>query len=174
MAWEPIAGGVVMVVMAGLGLVLAAVTLPGVWLILLAAVGVKLWQPELLSWWTIGAGVGLALLGEIIEAVASALGAKKFGGSGWGAGGSIVGALVGAVLGTLVPVPILGTLAGAIVGAGVGALVAELWIKKRTIQEARRSATGAVIGRAVATVVKITIAGLVAGALVLGVLIPVM
>ncbi len=170
MQWDAVFAATAVVLGVGAGLLLAAVTLPGVWLMLLVAVGVKLWQPEMLSWWTIGVGLGLALLGEVIEAVASAVGARKFGASAWGAGGSIVGAIVGAVLGTFVPVPVVGTLVGAVVGAGLGALAAERLIKKRSIQEAGKAAAGAAIGRVVATAIKVAIAAAVGLMLVVGVL----
>ena len=75
---------------------LTLLTLPGVWLTLLAAL-VCQWawaawggQHWLFDWWTLGILAALALAGEILEMVSSAIGAKRSGGGTSGALGSIV------------------------------------------------------------------------------------
>ena len=75
-----------------------------------AAAACQLWQPGMFSWWTIGVCTGLALLGEIIEFAAGAVGASRAGGSKTGAAGAIVGTLIGAVIGTFIPPPVIGTI----------------------------------------------------------------
>lgn len=173
-AWTPWLAGGTMVVCVVLGWALALLTLPGVWIMLLAASLVNwLWVPGVYSWWTIGACAGLALCGEIGEVVASAFGSKQFGGSGTGATGSVIGGLVGALVGTFaIPVPVIGTIVGSVVGAALGALVAERGIKGRTWGESHKSAAGAAVGRVAATVVKLAVAGVVGLTLLLGLLTP--
>ncbi len=149
-----------------LGIALTALTLPGIWLMLLFAGLAQWWQQAvygtwMFSWWTLGTCAALALLAEIIEFVASALGAAKFGGTRWGALGSIVGTIVGAVVGSFFLFP-LGTILGAAVGAGAGALLCERHLGKRTWEAAGKAGAGAAIGRLAATLVKVSIAILVA------------
>ena len=115
------------------------VGLPGNWLIVLTAV---------LCWWLrpeaapthIGLPVWLsilaaAVLGEILEFIAGALGASRMGGSRRGAllaiVGSIGGAVVGLFVGTAIPIPIVGNLIASLLmgaaGAFAGAIAGERW-----------------------------------------------
>ena len=169
-AWEPWLVGLVMVLSVAIGWGLALLTLPGVWLMLAAAALINwLWTPGVYSWWTIGVCAGVALLGEILEVVASGVGAKKFGGSGWGATGAVVGSLLGALVGTFaIPVPVIGTVIGSVLGASLGALMTERWVKGRTWEESHKSAAGAAVGRLAATVIKVGVAVAVGLALLLG------
>lgn len=169
---EPIiAAGVVMVSIV-LGLILALLTLPGVWFMLAVALAVKFWVPDLISTHVLIGATVIAVLGEIVEGVLSAAGSKKFGGSLAGALGSIAGGLIGALVGTFIPIPIVGTLFGAVVGAGFGAFAIERWYMKRTGKESMNSAKGAMLGRAIATVTKMMFAGIIALVLLAAVLVP--
>lgn len=172
--WEPwvVAGVMAVCVVVGWGV--AILTLPGVWLMLLAASLVNwLWTPGVYSWWTIGVCAGVALIGELLEVIASAIGAKKFGGTKTGGVGSVIGGLAGGLIGTFViPVPIVGTIVGSVVGAGLGAMAAERGIKGRTWEESNKSAAGAAVGRLAATVIKLVVAGGVGVALLLGLFTP--
>jgi uncharacterized protein YqgC (DUF456 family) len=157
---------VLLVLLNILGIALTALTLPGIWLMLLVAGLAQWWQVSaygtwMFSWWTLGVCGGLALLAEIIEFVASALGAAKFGGTRWGALGSIVGTIAGAVAGSFFLFP-LGTILGAAAGAGAGALLCERHIGKRTWEAASKAGAGAAIGRLAATLVKVGVAVVVA------------
>jgi uncharacterized protein YqgC (DUF456 family) len=174
MDWQPIAASAALALTGVVGVVLALLTLPGVWIFLLGAILIKaFWQPDLLSWWPIGIGLGLAVLGELLEAVASAFGAKKFGSSPAGAWGSVAGGILGALIGTfLLPIPIVGTLVGAVGGAALGAYLAETQYKKRTHAEAGKAAAGAAIGRAAATLIKVAIAALVVALVVVATWVP--
>ncbi len=78
----------------------------------------------------------LTVLVLVMDYVAGAVGAKKFGGSKAGMWGSIVGAIVGVIFFNLL---------GLILGTFFGALLAEL-IWGRTFSEAFRSGVGAFIG----------------------------
>lgn len=160
---------VIIILMSVLGVALTAITLPGAWVALLAAVICKLWRPELIEWSTIGAGAGLALLGELIEIFASAAGAARAGGSRRGAVGAVVGSLVGAIAGA--PFLLLvGAIIGAVVGAGLGAIIAERGFAGRTWRESARIGRGAAIGRFWATVAKVAVAGVIAVVLTVAVL----
>lgn len=97
----------------------------------------------------------LAVLGEVIEAILGVVTARKFGASRWGMAGAFFGGLVGAALGTLW-IPLLGSLVGAILGAFAGAFLAE-WLGGRDPHGSARAGTGALLGRAAATVLKLGI-----------------
>lgn len=140
---------------AMLGVVLTALTLPGTWLAILISLLCWWWRPELLSWWTVGPALALAVGAEVAEGLSSAAGSGRSGGSGAGLVGSLVGSFAGLIVGqVLIPVPILGAVIGGIVGAGVGAVIGEVGVARRTWADAYRSGRGAAIGRAVSTLVK--------------------
>lgn len=137
------------------GVLLTLLTLPGVWVLLAVALGVQLlWLPEIFSWWTFGACVVIAALGEVGETVATGVGAARGGASRAGVVGAIVGTLFGALFGTFIPVPIVGTLVGAALGAAAGATTAELAIKNRGWRESTKAGAGAAAGRLVALAIK--------------------
>ncbi|MCP4759587.1 MAG: DUF456 domain-containing protein [Planctomycetes bacterium] len=144
-------------------LLLIVMQLPGTWLILTLGLGVQLidvaWihgDDATAGWWGLGVGLVLAIVGEILEAVSGAAGAKVGGGTRRSMWGGFVGGVIGAILGTpLIPIPILGTFIGAIVGAFAGAMVGEVTgSNARSVAGAIAPATGAAAGRAVGTVVK--------------------
>jgi uncharacterized protein YqgC (DUF456 family) len=85
--------------------------MPGIWLMVLAAVIVEWLQPEvsMFSPSTLYVSAGLALLAEILEFLMGAAGARQAGGSKRGAALAIVGGVIGAILGTALPIPVLGT-----------------------------------------------------------------
>ena len=139
---------------AWLGLTLIA--LPGNWMMVLTTVLVAWWQWEegMFSPWTLVAVAVLALAGEVLEFVSSAVGVKAAGGTKWGGAGSLVGAVLGAVPGTvLIPIPVLGSLVGVCGGAAVGAWVFEI-LGGKTTQDAARYGLGAGTGRFVGALMK--------------------
>jgi uncharacterized protein len=147
------AGSLLLVLVTGLaGLALIPLGLPGLWVILLGILGFG-W---LTDFRTLGVGLialvlGLALLGEAVEAYVGFRFARRYGGSrraGWGA---LVGGLVGAVVG--VPVPVIGSVIGGFVGAFLGAALFE-YSNARHSEGAVRAGWGAVLGRALAAGVK--------------------
>jgi uncharacterized protein len=153
-----------------IGVVLTVLTLPGTWLAVIVAALCTWWQPQLMSWWVIGAAAALALLAEIVEFGASAVGTAKAGGTRRGGVGSLVGGLAGAIFGA----PFffgLGAIPGAVIGAGVGAVVAERGWAKRTWTESTKAGKGAAIGRLVATVLKVAFAAAIALLLTIGVIV---
>lgn len=144
-----------------IGLMLVVLALPGIWLMLAVAAGCQ--------WWTGGAMfhpatlwvcLGLGVIAEIVELLASAVGTSRAGGTKTGAMGALAGGLVGAIAGTPLAPPI-GTILGGAAGAGLGALAAEKLLKSQSWSDAARIAAGAAVGRLVATVVKVLIAALI-------------
>lgn len=98
--------------------------------------------------------VGVAM-GEIIEALLGSLVAQKYGASRWGMIGAFVGGVIGAILGTMV-LPIIGSILGSFWGAGLGALIFEL-LHRRQMAPGMRAGWGAIVGKFVATGIKISI-----------------
>ncbi|MGH7630379.1 MAG: DUF456 domain-containing protein, partial [Gemmatimonadales bacterium] len=106
------------------GLLLIPFGLPGLWVILLGILGYG-WLTDFrtLSVGLLALAIGLALVGEVVEAWLGFRLARRYGGSrraGWGA---LLGGLVGAVVG--VPLPLVGSVVGAFVGAFAGAALFE-------------------------------------------------
>jgi len=135
--------------------VLVFASLPGVWMLALAAVITQWVWPDVLGWWVVGGALAGALLAEAIDLVAGAAGAKAAGGSKSAALGATVGAIAGAILGTIfIPVPVLGTILGAVLGAGVGAAMIERGVHQKKWSDTARVARGAATGRALAIVLK--------------------
>lgn len=142
------------------GLVMAG--LPGAWILIAAAVGIDLldwlWlpadAPSTFHPLTIVAAGIVAGIGDLLEFMLSAFGAKRFGASRSGMFGSIIGGFVGAICGTvLLPLPIFGTLVGALLGTATGAVIGEMR-HGRKFGETTRPALGAVLGRLLGTLAK--------------------
>jgi uncharacterized protein YqgC (DUF456 family) len=167
---QPWVAATVLIVFAWLGVLLTLITLPGLWLALLAGVGVAIWQPELISWWTVGAAGAIAVIAEVLEFAAGAMGASKGGSSKKGAVGALIGSIAGAILGSPIFFP-LGTIVGGVIGAGVGTMLIERGVHKKTWQDTTRAGKGAAVGRLAATVIKTALACVMAVILTLGVLI---
>lgn len=135
-----------------ISLALIALGLPGLWVMIASAVVYNITtHTEAIGWFTLVGVAILALIAEFIEFTLSAKYARKYGGSrraGWGA---MIGGTVGAFMG--VPIPIIGMMIGAFLGSFVGALVGELTTGSGR-KDSARVATGALIGRVLATAMK--------------------
>jgi uncharacterized protein YqgC (DUF456 family) len=137
--------------------------LPGNWLIL-ALTALYVWLvphqwPATISWVVVFVLAGLAVLGELLELMAAALGTTKAGGSRRGAALALVGSMVGGILGMFVglPVPIVGSLLAALLFAALGALggamLGERW-KGRRLHESWQTGKAAFWGRLLGTAAK--------------------
>jgi uncharacterized protein YqgC (DUF456 family) len=136
-------------------LVLVPLGLPGTWLMVAVAMAFPyIVGAEPLGAVTLVALVGLALVGELIEFTLSARYTRKYGGSRRASWGAVIGGIVGAMVG--VPVPIVGPVIGGFLGSFAGALLAEI-SRGSGHGAATRVAWGALIGRVVATAVKMGI-----------------
>jgi uncharacterized protein YqgC (DUF456 family) len=148
------------------GLLLIPFGLPGLWVMVLGIIAYG-WLTDFrtLNMWLMGLTIGLAVVGEVVEAWIGFRFARRYGGSrraGWGA---LVGGLVGAVVG--VPVPVIGSVIGGFVGAFAGAALFE-YTRARQSGTATKAGWGAVLGRAAAAGVKMALGvAMAAGALYL-------
>jgi uncharacterized protein len=136
--------------------------LPGTWLMLLFPVLLKWWQPDqfMVSWTVLGVAVSLAALGEVLEFVLGAAGARRTGGATRGAVLALVGGVVGGSLGIALPVPLVGPMLGACLGAFVGALLGNLWAG-RTLFQSFAAGRGAAIGQFWGTVLKLALGAII-------------
>ena len=100
--------------------------------------------------------VVLAVLGEVLEFLATAVGAQRFGASRGGIIAAILGVFPGVIIGSML-LPIIGTVVGAFAGAFLGAYLWEL-SQRRSRQEAVRAGLGAMLGRTGAVVAKLLVA----------------
>lgn len=137
--------GFVLAVLAGL--MLDLVGLFGNWVILIALVA--LWACTgfvHFGGFALAAFVGLAVLGEALEAIAAGYGASKFGGGKGAIFAALVGCLAGAVVGT--PwFPVVGTLIGACVGAFAAATGYEYLVMQKDARAAAWTGLGAALGK---------------------------
>ncbi len=140
------------------GLILAAFTLPGLWLMLGgAAIYAWLTGGDYLSYPTLLALLVLALSAEILEIFLGGAGAKKAGASGWGVTGGLIGGIVGGICLTgLIPFPVLGTIIGICLGCFLGAFSVELLLGQPLSQSARIG-MGAARGKLTGIVAKVAI-----------------
>lgn len=137
-------------------IVLIPLGLPGIWIMLAAAVGYNAIVAGAIAgpigWGTLIGTTLLAVAAEVLEFALASKFARRYGGSrraGWGA---ILGGFLGAFAG--IPVPILGSVIGAFLGAFVGAFVAEM-THQSDVAASTRVATGALLGRAAGAALKI-------------------
>ncbi len=153
---------IVLVLIAFAGLLLAALQLPGTWLILAAAAGYDWYYGwERFGWTWLVPLVLVAGAAELFEFLAGALVARMGGASRRAS----IAALVGGVLGMIflsIPLPVVGVIVGGLIGCFGGALLAELSLKKDVLT-GTRVGVFAVAGRLLGTVAKISAAVVIAG-----------
>ncbi len=158
-----IAAIVVLILLCLTGVVITVVRLPGTFLILLAAIGYSWWHEweRITLVWLLVLG-GIALLGEVVDLLASLVTTRRAGGSRQAAWGGLIGAILGMIFLT-VPMPLIGTFFGAIAGCFIGAAVAEILVHNRVGHGARVgifSAIGFAIGAATKIGLAVAMAGL--------------
>jgi hypothetical protein len=137
--------------------------LPGNWLIVMVtavyAYFVPAGSPGAIGWYTVMALLVLAVLGEILEFVAGAMGVAKLGGSRRGAVMALVGSFIGAIVGVVIglPIPLVGSIVAAVLLASVGALIGAMLGERghgRSFGESWRIGKGAFWGRLFGTLGK--------------------
>lgn len=126
--------------------------LPGVPLILAAAVLHRWLLPGYVSGWTLGVLALLAALSVIVDVLCGMAGVKTFGGGRWGALGAALGAAIGLVFGP----------AGLFAGAVLGAAACELALDRRAIDDALKAGLGAALGLLLGTAARLGLALLMA------------
>lgn len=142
-----------------LGVLLTAVRLPGTWLLLATAVVYGWWT----GWERIGIATvlilaGVAIVGEVVELLASVVTARRAGATSQAAWGALIGGFVGMLfLSFLVPIPLIGSMVGAVVGCFGGALLTELVMQKNLAHGAKVGVFAA-LGFAIGTATKVAVA----------------
>jgi hypothetical protein len=156
------------------GWFMTLLSLPGNWLMVLGAALYALLVPDPwrvdVSWIAVGVVLAVAVLGEVLETLAVAMGTSRAGGSKrsalLGLCGSIGGGLVGALVG--LPVPVVGSVIAVVLfaaaGATLGAYVGEAW-KGRTAAASWQVGKAAFWGRLLGTMAKILAASVIVAVL---------
>jgi hypothetical protein len=138
------------------GVLFLVVGLPGTWVILAASFLFALFTGfEDISRNILFLLAGLAILGEVVEFLLGIFVAKKYGASKYGMWGAFLGGILGGMYGTMF-VPFVGSLVGAMAGAFLGAFFLEAFREMRTEQRFR-AGFGALVGRVIATTMKLGI-----------------
>ncbi len=152
-------------------------TLPGNWVIVALCAAFAYWIPEAehargIGWPVVIGLAVMALIGELLELAASALGATKAGGSKRAAALALVGSMIGSLVGAAIgfPVPVIGPLIGVLLcggaGAALGAVLGEKW-KGREFDDSLPVGAAAFWGRILGTVAKSSVGlGMIVVALV--------
>ena len=164
MNWIALVAAIIFCILSFGCLALVLVSFPGTWIMILLAVGLeflqRLWAPAgsdwMFPWWIFLIVVVIAALGEFLELIAGAFGAKKGGASKKGMLGALIGGVLGAIVGTFaIPIPLIGSLLGAIAGSAIGAIIGELNAGSHVqLKDTVKPAAGAVIGRILGTLAK--------------------
>lgn len=154
-----------LIIVAGVGLVLAVFQLPGTWLILAAAAGYDWYYDfDRFNWkWLVGLLL-VAALAELFDTLAGAMMARRAGASRQATIGALLGGFVGMIAFTI-PVPIIGTILGGIAGCFVGAVVGEMSVR-HDYGAGAKVGLSAVIGRVFGLIAKTGAAMVIAGAAV--------
>lgn len=139
------------------GVVMVPFTLPGTWVIAVAALLYSLVRDFQASsdWVVIGILVGLALVGEGIEFLTGTLGAKRENVPTGAIVCSMIGGIVGAIIG--VPVFLVGALLGLLLGTFLGALIYCL-VKDGHVRQALRHSWSILTSRVVSIFAKTSVA----------------
>ncbi len=110
---------------------------------------IQLTSPITENWMYLGVTLFVAVFIFILDYFIPAIGAKKFGGSKYGAYGTTIGLIVG----LLSPIPF-----GIVIGAFSGALVGELLYDSEDVNRALKASFGAFIGFLTSTFIKFSTA----------------
>lgn len=138
------------------GLGLNILSLPGNTFLFVVALAYGFYEDFVHINITILAGLLAAVvLGEVIEFVAGALGAKKEKASKRAIVSAMAGAILGGIVGTAI-LPIVGSIFGVIGGAFVASYLAE-YTKRADIDKARRVARSVMLGQILGMIIKLIV-----------------
>jgi uncharacterized protein YqgC (DUF456 family) len=142
------------------GLAITVMTLPGLWVMLVAA-GLYAWVThfQFIGLWTLLNLLAMASAGEIVELGFQSGGAKRAGAGRRGVWGALLGGILGGIFLSFIPIPIISTLVGVLLGTFAGAMIGEL----SGGREVGRSAVvgfGAARGRLFGTLAKLGLGGI--------------
>ncbi|MCK4412248.1 MAG: DUF456 domain-containing protein [Candidatus Eisenbacteria sp.] len=159
MPWTQI-GNVALVVLLDVlllaGLIAIPVGLSGTFILVGFALIIALLTGfQAVTLWALLLLLAFAIVGEIIESSLGSLMARRYGASKWGMIGAYVGGIVGAIAGTPI-LPIIGTLIGSFIGAAGLAVLFE-WIHLRQLGASMPPGWGAILGKALASFLKLGI-----------------
>ena len=148
-----IAAGV-LIAIGAIGLLLPI--LPGAPLIFIGAL-LAAWaeQFQYIGPWSLGLLGALTALAVVVDFIAGAFGARRYGASARAVWGATLGAIVGLFFGIL----------GVLVGPFVGAVIGELTVR-RNLAAAGRAGVGAAVGLALGTAAKLAIAFAMIGVII--------
>lgn len=129
------------------GLVLTVINLPGIWLIFGATLVAGIMDKfQNLTPIILVVLFFLCLASTFADNIAAALGAKKFGGTGWGMAGAVIGGIVGIFVGGV---------GGIFLGPLVGAVLFEMIFAKKDMATSLKAGWGTFIGILVSMILKL-------------------
>jgi uncharacterized protein YqgC (DUF456 family) len=155
------------------------IALPGNWVAVALLLGYAFLGPQdsnaSIGYIPVIAAFSFALIGEVFEFVAGALGAQKAGASRKATLLAMVGSMCGAILGAVVglPVPIVGQVLAAILFGGLGATLGAMlgeWSNGRSWRESLPIGHAAFWGRTIGTLGKVTAGAMIIVIAILSVL----
>ena len=156
------------------------IALPGNWVAVALLLGYAFLGPQdsnaSIGYIPVIAGFAFALIGEIFEFIAGALGAQKAGASRKATLLAMVGSMCGAILGAFIglPVPIVGPVLAALLFGGLGATLGAMlgeWSNGKSWRESLPIGHAAFWGRTIGTLGKVTAGAMIIVIAMLGVLI---
>lgn len=151
--------------LAAAGALLAALQLPGTWLILASAAGYDWYYDwQRIGWRWLLALAALTVAAEVLDTLASVAAARRAGASRRAVVGSLLGGFIGMIVLSL-PVPVIGTIAGGLAGCFLGAAIGELSIHD-DVTAGARVGLFATLGRILGLMAKTAAAMVIAGATV--------
>lgn len=129
------------------GLVLTIINLPGIWLIYVSTLIVAIMDKfHNITPLTLVIIFILCLASTFADNIAGALGAKKFGGTGWGMAGAIIGGIVGMFVGGIW---------GIFLGPLVGAVLFEVIFANKDLKTGLKAGWGTFLGILISMILKL-------------------
>jgi len=129
------------------GLVLTVINLPGIWLIFGATLVAGIMDKfQNLTPLILLILFFLCLASTFADNIAAALGAKKFGGTGWGIAGAVIGGIVGMFVGGVW---------GIFLGPLVGAVLFEMIFAKKDMTTSLKAGWGTFIGILISMILRL-------------------